>query len=336
MLAGKQTAQQALDNAVTRADESIARRSATEAGRTRAVSPASPRPGGDARPRDVTAVGTADSAPSSNPRCLHRLARAACDRCAPPSRTACSPTCSSRRSSRSASSSSTGPRSRPSTSRSSARTPSASPPSFVGLANFRRVLADPAYLNSVRVTVVFSFWTALPLDGDRAPPRRPGREDPPRQGLLPHAPDLALRRRRRHRRHALALPLQPELRHPRLAARASSASPGTRCSTATRRWRSSSAPPPGSRSATTSSSSSPACRRSRSRCSKPPPSTAPARPAASGPSSSRCSRPRPSSSWSSTPSTPSSTPSASSTPSPAAARARRPRRSSTRSTTTAS
>jgi sn-glycerol 3-phosphate transport system permease protein len=32
---------------------------------------------------------------------------------------------------------------------------------FVGLANFRRVLADPAYLNSVRVTVVFSLWTAL-------------------------------------------------------------------------------------------------------------------------------------------------------------------------------
>ena len=32
---------------------------------------------------------------------------------------------------------------------------------FVGLANFRRVLADPAYLNSVRVTVVFSVWTAF-------------------------------------------------------------------------------------------------------------------------------------------------------------------------------
>ena len=32
---------------------------------------------------------------------------------------------------------------------------------FVGLANFARVLADPAYLNSVRVTVVFSFWTAF-------------------------------------------------------------------------------------------------------------------------------------------------------------------------------
>jgi sn-glycerol 3-phosphate transport system permease protein len=32
---------------------------------------------------------------------------------------------------------------------------------FVGLANFRRVLADPAYLNSARVTVVFSFWTAF-------------------------------------------------------------------------------------------------------------------------------------------------------------------------------
>jgi sn-glycerol 3-phosphate transport system permease protein len=32
---------------------------------------------------------------------------------------------------------------------------------FVGLANFRRVLADPAYLNSVRVTAVFSFWTAF-------------------------------------------------------------------------------------------------------------------------------------------------------------------------------
>jgi sn-glycerol 3-phosphate transport system permease protein len=32
---------------------------------------------------------------------------------------------------------------------------------FVGPANFRRVLADPAYLNSVRVTAVFSFWTAF-------------------------------------------------------------------------------------------------------------------------------------------------------------------------------
>jgi sn-glycerol 3-phosphate transport system permease protein len=32
---------------------------------------------------------------------------------------------------------------------------------FVGLANFRRVLADPAYLNSVRVTIVFSLWTAF-------------------------------------------------------------------------------------------------------------------------------------------------------------------------------
>jgi sn-glycerol 3-phosphate transport system permease protein len=32
---------------------------------------------------------------------------------------------------------------------------------FVGLANFRRVLADPAYLNSIRVTAVFSFWTAF-------------------------------------------------------------------------------------------------------------------------------------------------------------------------------
>lgn len=32
---------------------------------------------------------------------------------------------------------------------------------FVGLENFRRVLADPAYLNSIRVTAVFSFWTAF-------------------------------------------------------------------------------------------------------------------------------------------------------------------------------
>ena len=32
---------------------------------------------------------------------------------------------------------------------------------FVGLANFRRVLADPAYLNSVRVTVVFSLLTVF-------------------------------------------------------------------------------------------------------------------------------------------------------------------------------
>ena len=32
---------------------------------------------------------------------------------------------------------------------------------FVGLANFRRVLADPAYLNSVRVTSSSPFWTAF-------------------------------------------------------------------------------------------------------------------------------------------------------------------------------
>ena len=32
---------------------------------------------------------------------------------------------------------------------------------FVGLANFRRVLADPSYLNSVRVTVVFSSLVAF-------------------------------------------------------------------------------------------------------------------------------------------------------------------------------
>jgi sn-glycerol 3-phosphate transport system permease protein len=32
---------------------------------------------------------------------------------------------------------------------------------FVGLANFNRVLADPAYLNSIKVTVVFSVATAL-------------------------------------------------------------------------------------------------------------------------------------------------------------------------------
>lgn len=32
---------------------------------------------------------------------------------------------------------------------------------FVGLANFARVLADPAYLNAIRVTVVFSLLTAF-------------------------------------------------------------------------------------------------------------------------------------------------------------------------------
>ena len=32
---------------------------------------------------------------------------------------------------------------------------------FVGLANFKRVLADPAYLNSIQVTVVFSVATAF-------------------------------------------------------------------------------------------------------------------------------------------------------------------------------
>jgi sn-glycerol 3-phosphate transport system permease protein len=32
---------------------------------------------------------------------------------------------------------------------------------FVGLANFRDVLSDPAYVNSLRVTVVFSTWTAF-------------------------------------------------------------------------------------------------------------------------------------------------------------------------------
>jgi sn-glycerol 3-phosphate transport system permease protein len=32
---------------------------------------------------------------------------------------------------------------------------------FVGLANFRRVLGDPAYLNSIRVTIVFSLLTVF-------------------------------------------------------------------------------------------------------------------------------------------------------------------------------
>ncbi len=32
---------------------------------------------------------------------------------------------------------------------------------FVGLANFRAVLADPAWLNALKVTAVFSFWTVL-------------------------------------------------------------------------------------------------------------------------------------------------------------------------------
>src|SRR3954452_285142 len=32
---------------------------------------------------------------------------------------------------------------------------------FAGLANFQRVLGDPAYLNSVKVTAIFSFWTAF-------------------------------------------------------------------------------------------------------------------------------------------------------------------------------
>ncbi|PZQ51409.1 MAG: sn-glycerol-3-phosphate ABC transporter permease UgpA [Rhodovulum sulfidophilum] len=32
---------------------------------------------------------------------------------------------------------------------------------FVGLANFRAVLSDPAYVNSLKVTAVFSFWTAF-------------------------------------------------------------------------------------------------------------------------------------------------------------------------------
>ncbi|HRO12910.1 sn-glycerol-3-phosphate ABC transporter permease UgpA [Amaricoccus sp.] len=32
---------------------------------------------------------------------------------------------------------------------------------FVGLENFARVLSDPAYVNAVRVTVVFSIWTAF-------------------------------------------------------------------------------------------------------------------------------------------------------------------------------
>lgn len=32
---------------------------------------------------------------------------------------------------------------------------------FVGLDNFRRVLADPGYLNAAQVTVVFSLWTAF-------------------------------------------------------------------------------------------------------------------------------------------------------------------------------
>ena len=45
--------------------------------------------------------------------------------------------------------------------RSSCRTPSASPPSGSGLDNFRRLFADPAYLESFKITAFFSVLVAV-------------------------------------------------------------------------------------------------------------------------------------------------------------------------------
>ena len=51
---------------------------------------------------------------------------------------------------------------------------------FVWFDNFKRVLSDPNYLNSVEVTVIFSAADRLLLDGDRAAACRHGRQGDPR------------------------------------------------------------------------------------------------------------------------------------------------------------
>ena len=135
---------------------------------------------------------------------------------------------------------------------------------FVGLANFRRVLGDPAYLNSVRVTVVFSLLTVFfsmaiaLLLAVQAEKIVRGKGFYRTLMIWPYAVAAAIA-------GMLWLFLFNPTSAPSPGRCASSASTGTRSSTAPRRWASSSPPPRGSRSATTSSSSSPASRRSRSR-----------------------------------------------------------------------
>ena len=88
---------------------------------------------------------------------------------------------------------------------------------FVWFDNFKHVLSDPNYLNSLQVTAVFSLSTALVVDGGRAAAGGHGRQGRARPRHLPHAADLALCGGAGHRRHAVAVPVQPVDRHARHA-----------------------------------------------------------------------------------------------------------------------
>jgi sn-glycerol 3-phosphate transport system permease protein len=88
---------------------------------------------------------------------------------------------------------------------------------FVGLDNFRRLLADPLYLNSLRVTLVFSSRSRA-VDGARAAAGGDGQPDDPVALALYHADGLALCGGPGDRRHPVVVHLQPEHRHPALPA----------------------------------------------------------------------------------------------------------------------
>jgi sn-glycerol 3-phosphate transport system permease protein len=131
------------------------------------------------------------------------------------------------------------------------------------LRQFPQGAGDPAYLNSVQVTVVFSVLTAFGA-GDRAVSGRAGRQDRARQGVLPDADDLAL-----CRRPAIAGMLWLFMFNPSFGTLAwplrQMGIDWNPLLNGGRRWRWWSPRRPGSRSATTSCSSSPGCRPSPSR-----------------------------------------------------------------------
>ena len=137
---------------------------------------------------------------------------------------------------------------------------------FVWFDNFERVLSDPNYCQFDPGHRDLLRLDGGALDVGGAAAGGDGRARGARQRLLPHADDLALRRRAGHRRHALPVPVPSLARQYRLPVAANGDidwdplldgqpgdGPGHR------------APPPGSRSATISCSSSPGCRRSRNR-----------------------------------------------------------------------
>ena len=133
---------------------------------------------------------------------------------------------------------------------------------FVGFENYQILLQDHGYYDAMGNTAVFSAFVAglslslallLAVMADKQIARRHG---------LPHAADLALRRRARHRRRALAVHVPALARHdrPQSARARHRLEPAAQRHRRHVRW--SSSPRPGSRSATISCSSWRACSRS--------------------------------------------------------------------------